>query len=111
MDALYRLAEAGAAEVAAELNSEDTFDSIRVTLGILHKKGQVRQRREGNRNVYLPVVPLGRAKRSALRHLLHTFFKGSSSRAILTLLDTQRLSDDELDDIAAMLRKRKKGKT
>ena len=108
MDAIYRLGESTAADVAAALKAEDAFDSIRVTLGILEKKGHLRKRRDGNRNVYTPSVPLSRAKRSALRHLLHTFFEGSSSKAILSLLDSSKLSDDELDELEAMLKRRRK---
>ena len=107
MNALYRCGEAHAADVASELQAEDAFDSIRVTLGILERKGHVKKRRTGNRNVYSPAVPASRAKRSALRQVLHTFFGGSSSKAILALLDTSRLSDEELDEIAAMLRRQR----
>ena len=107
MNAVYRLAEASAADVATELREEDAFDSIRVTLGILEKKGQVRHRREGVRKIYTPVVPLARAKRSALDRLLHTFFDGSSSKAILSLLDSSNLSEQELKAIERTLRGRK----
>ncbi len=108
MDAIYRVGEATAADVADEMSNQDSFDSIRVTLGILEKKGVLKKRRDGNRNVYSPAVSVTRAKRSALRHLLHTFFQGSSSKAILTLMDTSKLSEDEFDEIEAMLRKRRK---
>ena len=103
MDALYRLREATATEIADALPDEDSFDSIRVTLGNLKNKGHVKQRREGQRNVYTPAVPHGRAKRSALKHVLHTFFEGSPSKAILTLIDQKKLSEDELDEIATLL--------
>ena len=108
MDVVYRQGEAPATEVAATLKAEDAFDSIRVTLGILEKKGHLKKRRDGNRNLYSPAVPVSRAKRSAVRHLLQTFFEGSSSKAILSLLDSSKLSDVELDELEAMLRKRRK---
>ena len=65
MDAIYRLGEAPATDVADELKDEDSFDSIRVTLGILEKKGHLKKRRDGHRNVYSPAVPFSRAKRRA----------------------------------------------
>ena len=108
MDAIYVLGKAPAADVAAELRDEDSFDSIRVTLGILEKKGHLKKWRDGNRNGYSPALPLPRAKRSAVRHLLHTFFEGSSSKAILSLLDSSKLSEEDLGEIEAMLRKRRK---
>ena len=109
VDALYRLGSASAAEVATELGAEESFQSIRVTLGILARKGHVKQKRRGVRNVYSPAVSLSRAKRSALRHLLQTFFGGSSSQAILTLLDqsSAQMSDEELDAIAQWIDDRK----
>lgn len=108
LDAIYRLGESTASQVAEELRDPDSFDSIRVTLSILEKKGVLKKRRDGNRNIYSPAVPHSRAKRSALRYLLHTFFQGSISKAILTLMDTSKLSADDLDEIEAMLRKRRK---
>lgn len=102
MDAIYTLGEAGAAEVATQLDDVEAYDSIRVTLGILEKKGHLVHRQEGNRNVYRPVVTKERARRKAMQHLVHTFFAGSSTRAILAFLDQskERLSDDELEAIA-----------
>ena len=107
MEIVYRLGQAAVSDVVGQMDDEPSYDSIRVTLGILEKKGHLRKRREGNCNIYAPAVPLSRAKRSALRTLLHTFFEGSSSKAILSLLDTSKLSREELDEIEALLRKRR----
>ena len=108
MDTVYRLGEVAAADVVAAMKADDAYDSIRVTLGTLEKKGHLKKRRDGNRNLYAPAVPHSRARRSALRHVLHTFFEGSSSKAILSLLDSSKLSDEELADIEDLLRKRRK---
>ena len=103
MDVLYRLGEAGAAEVVEHLPDRPAYNSIRVTLGILERKGIVRHRREGNRYVYTPTVPAEAMRESALRHLVRTLFRGSSSKAVLTLLDSPstRLSKEELNQLAA----------
>ena len=103
MDVLYRLGEAGAAEVVDHLPDRPAYNSIRVTLGILERKGIVRHRREGNRYVYTPTVPAEAMRESALRHLVRTLFRGSSSKAVLTLLDSPstRLSKEELNELAA----------
>ena len=110
MDAIYRLGEATVAEVADELPSDAAYDSTRVTLGILEKKGYVRHRQEGQRYVYAPTIPHEKASHSALRHLLRTFFRGSPSKAILTLLDISaaKLSKNQLDEIAAFIAKARK---
>jgi BlaI family transcriptional regulator, penicillinase repressor len=103
MDVLYRLGEAGAAEVVAHLPGHPPYNSVRVTLGILERKGIVRHRRDGTRYVYSPTAPADKVRESALRDLVRTFFRGSPSKAILTLLDSPstRLSADELNELAA----------
>lgn len=103
MDILYRLGEAGAAEVVAHLPDRPAYNSVRVTLGILERKGVVRHRREGSRYVYSPTQPAEAVRESALRHLVRTFFRGSPSKAVLTLLDSPstRLSEEELNELAA----------
>lgn len=105
MDALYRLEEGGVAEAVREMPGEPSPDSVRVTLGILERKGWVTHRRDGNRNVYTPTVPRARARKQAARHLTRTFFDGKPSRAILALLDmsSDQLTPEELEEIAARI--------
>jgi predicted transcriptional regulator len=112
MDVIYRLGEAGAAEVVEHLPDRPAYNSVRVTLGILERKGMVRHRREGTRYVYSPTVPAERARDSALRHVVRTFFRGSPSKAVLTLLDSPstRLSAEELNELAAWVEAAKRGK-
>jgi BlaI family penicillinase repressor len=109
MDALYQLGDASVADVARKLGDEAGYDSVRVTLGILEKKGQVTHREDGRRYVYRSMVPQAKARKTALRDVLKTFFGGSPSKAILTLLDMSaaRLSSGELDEIAAWIEKEK----
>ncbi|HUR94208.1 MAG TPA: BlaI/MecI/CopY family transcriptional regulator [Gemmatimonadales bacterium] len=113
MDILYRLGEAGASEVVEHLPERPAYNSVRVTLGILERKGAVRHRQEGNRYVYSPTVPPEKARDSAMRHLVRTFFRGSPSKAILTLLDSPstRLSAEELNDLAAWVEAAKREKS
>ncbi len=108
MDILYRLGEGGAAEVASRMEHDPGYDSVRVTLGILKKKGHVSSRQEGRRHIYRPVVPHATASRSAVRSLIRTFFHGSPSRAILALLGVSRLSREELDEIAEWIEEERK---
>ena len=112
MDVIYRLGEAGAAEVVEHLPDRPAYNSVRVTLGILERKGLVRHRRDGTRYVYSPTVPAERARDSALRHVVRTFFRGSPSKAVLTLLDSPstRLSAEELNELAAWVEAAKRGR-
>lgn len=100
MNVLYRLGEASVADVSGRLEHGAGYDSVRVTLRILEKKGHVTHRRDGRRYIYSPTVPHEAASQSAIRNLLRTFFHGSPSRAALALLGMARLSQEELDEIA-----------
>jgi predicted transcriptional regulator len=102
MDVVYRLGEAGAAEVARALPDHPAYNTVRVTLGILERKGFLKHRQDGPRYVYAPTIARERAQQSAMKHVLKTFFEGSPSAAILALLDgsSAKLSQQDLDDIA-----------
>jgi predicted transcriptional regulator len=110
MDILYQLEEAGVSEVVRRMSGSPSYDSVRITLGILAKKGYVVFRKENRRYIYSPRVPREKASRSAARDLIRTFFEGSPSKAILTMLDvsSDRLSEEEIDRIAEWLEKEKK---
>ncbi len=106
MDTVYRLGEATVADVLRELPDPPGYNSVRVTLRILEEKGFLKHRQDQQRYVYRPSVPHEQAKRSAVAHLLETFFAGSAPRAVATLLDMSvaRLDKRELDEMAEMIR-------
>ena len=79
IDALYKLGRASAADVRAELPAAPSYSAVRSLLRILEEKGHIRHEQDGPRYVYLPVVGRDNAKRSAMRHMLQTFFDGSTS--------------------------------
>ena len=110
MDVVYRLGEASVSDVAARIPDKPAYNSGRATLGILEKKGYVRHRQEGQRYIYRPAVSPEKATESAVSHLLKTFFGGSPSKAILTLLDmsSERLSDEDLDQLAQWIEQARK---
>ena len=105
IDILYAQGRASAAEVQAALPDPPSYSAVRAMLRILEEKGHVRHEQDGPRYVYLPTVARDNAKRSALRHMLQTFFDGSAEQAISALLDdsSTRLSDRELDRLARMI--------
>jgi predicted transcriptional regulator len=105
VDILYAQGQATAAEVQAALPDPPSYSAVRAMLRILEEKGHVRHQQDGPRYVYLPTVARENAKKSALRHMLQTFFDGSAEEAISALLDDQsaRLSDAELDRLARMI--------
>jgi BlaI family transcriptional regulator, penicillinase repressor len=111
MDILYRRGRASANEVMADLTGDPSYSTVRTQLRVLEAKGHVRHDEEGLRYVYLPALPRHAARRSALRHLVDTFFEGSTEKVVGALLggETARFSDEELDRIAEMVEKARKG--
>jgi predicted transcriptional regulator len=105
IDILYAKGRATAAEVQTGLPDPPSYSAVRAMLRILEEKGHVRHEQDGPRYVYLPTVARDNAKRSALRHILRTFFDGSTEQAISTLLDdaSTKLSDAELDRLARLI--------
>jgi len=112
MDILYQCGRATTAEVLRGLPNAPGYSAVRAMLRILEEKGHVKHEEESLRYVYLPIVPRAKAKRSALKHLLRTFFDGSVEQVTVALLDgsTAKLSDAELARLAQLIKKaRKKG--
>ena len=105
MDILFRLGRAAASVVREELPGDPSSSTVRTQLRILEKKGHVRHEEEGLRYVYRPVTPRRAARRSALRHLVETFFDGSAEQAVAALLggEARRLTEPELDRIARVV--------
>jgi predicted transcriptional regulator len=110
MDILYRRGRATAGEVLADLTGDPSYSTVRTQLRVLEDKGHVHHEEVGLRYVYLPVVPRRAARKSALRHLVDTFFDGSSEQAVAALLggEAASLSDDDLKRIADLVSKARK---
>src|SRR6476661_2161438 len=87
MDLLYQLGEATAAEVQERLPDPPSYSAVRAMLRILEEKGHVSHTEDGPRYVFAPVVARDTARKSAVSHLLRTFFDGSVEQAMTALLD------------------------
>ena len=105
MDALYRLGRATAGEILEAMAEPPSNSTVRTQLRVLETKGHVRHEEHGLRYLYIPTVPRHSARRSALKHLVETFFDGSSANVVAALLggEGSRLSNDDLDRIATLL--------
>jgi predicted transcriptional regulator len=110
MDVLYRRTRATAAEVMGELPGEPNYSTVRTQLRVLEDKGHVRHDEEGGRYVYAPAVPRHAARKSALKHLVETFFDGSAEQVVAAVLggEASRLSDEDLERISALIEKARK---
>lgn len=109
LDVLFRRGEATAAEIQGELPEAPSYSAVRALLRILEEKGHIRHREDGPRYVYLPAVARETAQRSALRHVLDTFFSGSAAGAMAAMLGDERIeiSQEELARMEALLAKAK----
>ena len=105
LDILYRDGRGTVAHVRGSLPNPPSYSAVRTMLRILEAKGHIRHEQDGPRYVYLPTVAPERAQKTALRHVLHTFFNGSAEQALSALLDEAdtRLSEHELDRLARVI--------
>jgi predicted transcriptional regulator len=104
MDVIYRLGSATAADVLERLPDPPSYSAVRAMLRVLEDKGHLRHAQEGTRYVYVPTVAREKARRSALAHLVKTFFDGSTESAVAALLEgPARLSDDELARLSRLI--------
>ena len=110
MDVLYRRGRATAAEVMHDLSGEPSYSTVRAQLRVLEEKGHVTHDEAGLRYVYAPAMPRQAARRSALRHLVRTFFDGSAENLVAAILgnEASKLSDEELDRIAELVESARK---
>ena len=111
MDALYRLGRATVAEILEQMQAAPSYSTVRAQLRVLEEKGHVRHEDEGLRYVYMPTVPRHAARKTALKHLLDTFFDGSPATLMTALLGSEaaKLTDEELDRITRLVKAAKSG--
>jgi len=113
LDTLYRAGRATCAEVQKTMTDPPSYSAVRTFLRILEEKELVRHEQDGTRYVYIPTVERARASRSALRHVLNTFFGGSVTQAISALLDedSNHLSEKDWQRLSVMIEEaRREGK-
>jgi predicted transcriptional regulator len=105
MDVIWRRGRATVAEVRREMPDPPSYSAVRTLLGLLEQKGHLRHEQDGPRYVYLPTADREKEQRSALRHLVRTFFDGSAERAMAALLDLSdsKLSPEEVRRLTRLL--------
>jgi predicted transcriptional regulator len=105
MDILYQRGKASASEVREAMEAAPGYSAVRAMLRVLEEKGHVKHQAEGLKYVYVPVVARDKAKRSAVKHVMETFFNGSAEQIVAALLDVSstRLTREELDRMSEMI--------
>ena len=110
MDILYQRGKSSASEVREAMPKAPSYSAVRAMLRVLEEKGHIKHQAEGLKYVYLPIVTRDKAKRSAVKHLLDTFFSNSPEQIVAALLDVSstRMTREELDRMAEMIEKAKR---
>jgi predicted transcriptional regulator len=110
MDILYQRRRATASEIHEALPERPSYSAVRAKLRVLEEKGHIRHEEQALRYVYMPLVSRDKARQSALRHLLETFFDNSAEQAITALLDLKSPGVDhhKLDRLSELIEKAKK---
>ena len=111
MDILHRRGKATAHEVLEDLADPPSYSAVRALLRLLEERGHAKHTQDGQRYIYAPAVARGDARKSALSHLVKTFFAGSVEDAVAALVDRSKLSPEELDRLSDLIdRARKEGR-
>jgi BlaI family penicillinase repressor len=113
MDVVHRLGRASVSDVMRALSGDPAYSTVRAQLRVLEEKGHLRHEEEQLRYVYMPAESRQKVRRSAVKHLIDTFFEGSPEKVVEALVgrDGPGLSDEALDRIAELLeRVRREGK-
>ena len=110
MDILYQRGKASAAEVREAMPDPPSYSAVRAMLRVLEEKGHAKHQAEGLKYVYVPLVAADKARRSAVKHLMETFFQDSPEKIVAALLDvsSRRLTREELDRMAEMIEQAKR---
>ena len=110
MDVVYRTGRATAAEVQEALPDPPSYSAVRAMLRILEEKGHLKHEQDGPRYVFLPTVPREKARRSALRQLVTTFFEGSTAQAVAALLGEPdaKLTEEDLEKLSRLIEQTRK---
>ena len=113
VETVYRLGRASASQVRANLPDPPSYSAVRAMLRILEEKGHLGHAQEGIRHVYFPTVPRDDVRESAMRHMLRTFFAGSTAAAMAALLEAteEPPTDAEFDEMEQVIaRAREQGR-
>jgi len=109
MDIVYRRGVATAAEVLDDLPDPPTYSAVRAALRLLEERGHLKHKLDGTRYVYVPTVPRETAQRSALQHLVRTFFGGNAAEVVNALVEEEKLPPADLDRLARLIEDARRG--
>lgn len=107
LDVLFSLGEGSVGEVHERLADTPSYSAVRTMIRSLETKGLLQHRRDGIKYVYRPKQTKQAASKLAIKHLIETFFCGSTIDAALALLKSAKLTDCELDQIEVFVQRQR----
>jgi BlaI family transcriptional regulator, penicillinase repressor len=108
MDAIFALGEASVSDVQQKLADPPSYSAVRTMIRLLETKGLLKHRQEGTKYVYRPIQSKDSASKSALSHIVKTFFDGSPSDAVAALFETEKLTKNDLTQIETLIQQARK---
>lgn len=108
MELVYQLEEASVAQVREAMPDPPSYSSVRTMIRSLEGKGLLKHRREGMKYLYRPTQSKRKVSRSALRHLMTTFFEGSASEAVAAIFESEKMDSDDLKRIESLIKQARK---
>lgn len=108
MDAIFALGEASVSDVQQKLDDPPSYSAVRTMIRLLESKGLLKHRQEGTKYVYRPIQSKESASKSALSHLVKTFFGGSPRDAVAALFETEKLTKNDLKQIETLIQEARK---
>ena len=110
MDIIYELNQATASQILERLPNPPGYSAVRALLRVLEEKGHLTHKQDGPRYVFAPTIPRDEARENALKHLVNTFFDGSTEKVMAALLDIsdERLSEDQYQRLSQLIEKARK---
>ena len=110
MDIIYQRGQATAQDIQDNLPDPPSYSAVRAMLRLLEEKGYLKHQLDGQRYVFLPTLAREKARKSALKQMLETFFDGSTEQAVAALLSLSRtkLKQDELERLSHMIEEARK---
>lgn len=103
MEIVYRRGRATVSDVLSDLPDPPSYSSVRAMLRYLEEKGQLQHEEDGPRYVYVPTASKQEVRKSALGHVVRTFFDGSVSSVVAALIESTPLSSEEYERLSRLL--------
>ena len=111
MNIIYRQGKASVNDVLAELADPPSYSAVRATMRLLEEKGHLKHEQDGAKYLYKPTLARDNVRKNALQNLLDTFFEGSATQVVSTLIEDNKMSLSELQHLSKLIEQaRQEGK-